>query len=109
MRSSGRGKMANGSCSRTSGTWINDPAHSQSPRLSRGRTPVRVAAPARLDIAQSTVAKYMSQRRGARSPGWQAFLRNHTGHIAGIDLFPMPVSGIMVMVVAMGVGIVVLM
>jgi hypothetical protein len=26
MQSSGRGKMANGSCSRTSGTWINDPA-----------------------------------------------------------------------------------
>jgi hypothetical protein len=37
-----------------------------------------------IDIAQSTVAKYMSQRRGPRSPGWQAFLRNHTAHIAGI-------------------------
>ena len=31
-----------------------------------------------IDIAQSTVAKYMSQRHGPRSPGWQAFLRNHT-------------------------------
>ena len=46
-----------------------------------------------IDIAQSTVAKYMSQRRGACSPGWQAFLRNHTGHIAGIDLFVVPTIG----------------
>jgi hypothetical protein len=30
-----------------------------------------------IDIAQSTVAKYMSRRHGPRSPGWQAFLRNH--------------------------------
>src|SRR5215470_12773154 len=40
-----------------------------------------------IDIAQSTVAKYMSRGRGPRSPGWQAFLRNHTAHIAGVDLF----------------------
>src|SRR5262249_33753992 len=46
-----------------------------------------------IDIAQSTVAKYMSQRRGPRSPGWQAFLRNHTAHIAGIDLFVVPTIG----------------
>jgi len=46
-----------------------------------------------IDIAQSTVAKYMSRRRGPRSPGWQAFLRNHTGHIAGIDLFVVPTIG----------------
>ena len=37
-----------------------------------------------IDIAQSTVAKYISRRHGPRSPGWQAFLRNHTAHIAGI-------------------------
>jgi len=36
-----------------------------------------------IDIAQSTVAKYMSRRHGPRSPGWQAFLRNYTAHIAG--------------------------
>jgi hypothetical protein len=40
-----------------------------------------------IDIAQSTVAKCMSRHRGPRSPGWPAFLRNHTAHIAGIDLF----------------------
>src|SRR5215471_3618400 len=28
-----------------------------------------------------------------RSPGWQAFLRNHTAHIAGIDLFVVPTIG----------------
>src|SRR6516164_4231985 len=39
-----------------------------------------------IDIAQSTVAKYMSRCHGPRSPGWQAFLRN-PAHIAGIDLF----------------------
>ena len=38
-----------------------------------------------IDIAQSTVAEYMSRHHGLRSPGWQAFLRNHTGHIAGVD------------------------
>ena len=45
-----------------------------------------------IDIAQSTVAKYMSRRRGPRSPGWQAFLRNHTAHIAGTDLFVVPTA-----------------
>src|SRR6516165_11125267 len=35
----------------------------------------------------------MSRHRGPRSPGWQAFLRNHTGHIAGIDLFVVPTVG----------------
>src|SRR5215471_18652237 len=43
-----------------------------------------------IDIAQSTVAKYMSRGRGPRSPGWQAFLRNHTAHI---DLFVVPTIG----------------
>ena len=43
-----RGKMANGSCSRTSGTWINDPAHSQSAHGCRaGRTPHRRGRPLR--------------------------------------------------------------
>ena len=35
----------------------------------------------------------MSQRHGPRSPGWQAFLRNHTAHIAGVDLFVVPTIG----------------
>jgi transposase InsO family protein len=46
-----------------------------------------------IDIAQSTVAKYMPHRRGPPSPGWRAFLRNHTAHIAAIDLFVIPTIG----------------
>src|SRR5215472_7548990 len=46
-----------------------------------------------IDIAQSTVAKYISRRRGPRSPGWQVFLHNHTAHIAGVDLFVVPTVG----------------
>jgi transposase InsO family protein len=50
-----------------------------------------------INIAQSTVAKYMSRRRGPRSPGWQAFLRNHTAHIVGVDLFVVPRIGFRVL------------
>ncbi len=41
-----------------------------------------------IEIAQSTVAKYMARRRGhPPSQGWKTFLRNHTVEIASIDLF----------------------
>jgi transposase InsO family protein len=46
-----------------------------------------------IDIAQSTVAKYMPRRRGPPSPGWRTFLRNHTAHIAAIDLFVVSTIG----------------
>ena len=46
-----------------------------------------------IDIAQSTVAKYMCRRRGPPSTGWRAFLRIHTAHIAAIDLFVVPTIG----------------
>ena len=46
-----------------------------------------------INIAQSTVAKYMPRRRGPPSPGWRAFLRNHTAHIAAIDLFVVSTMG----------------
>jgi len=46
-----------------------------------------------IDIAQSTVAKYMSRRHRPHPPGWQAFLRNHSAHIAGVDLFVVPTIG----------------
>ena len=39
----------------------------------------------------------MSRRRGPRSPGWQAFLRNHTAYIAGVDLFVVPTLGFKVL------------
>ena len=51
------------------------------------------AAETGIDIAQSTVAKYMPRRRRPPSPGWRAFLRSHTAHIAAVDLFIVPTIG----------------
>ncbi len=39
------------------------------------------------EVAQSTVAKYMTKRRGPPSQGWRTFLRNHGPDIAAVDLF----------------------
>ena len=44
-------------------------------------------------VSQSTVAKYMVRRYGPPSQGWSTFLRNHTPHIAAIDLFVVPTIG----------------
>jgi hypothetical protein len=46
-----------------------------------------------IEIAQSTVARYMLQRRGPPSQGWKTFLRNHTPHIAAIDMLVVPTIG----------------
>jgi hypothetical protein len=46
-----------------------------------------------IEIAQSTVAKYMVRRRGPPSQGWKTFLRNHAPHIAAVDLFVVPTIG----------------
>jgi len=46
-----------------------------------------------IEIAQSTVAKYMVRRRGPPSQGWKTFLRNHASHIAAIDMFVVPTIG----------------
>jgi transposase InsO family protein len=46
-----------------------------------------------IEIAQSSVAKYMERRRGPPSQGWKAFLCNHGPHIAAIDLFVVPTIG----------------
>src|ERR1700676_3534582 len=40
-----------------------------------------------IEISQATVAKYMLRRRGAPSPTWRSFLRNHAEGIAAIDMF----------------------
>jgi transposase InsO family protein len=42
------------------------------------------------EVSQSSVAKYMSKRRGSPSQGWRAFLRNHAPEIAAMDLFIAP-------------------
>jgi len=41
-------------------------------------------------VAQSTVAKYMAQKRGPSGQSWGTFLRNHAPHIAAMDLFVIP-------------------
>jgi hypothetical protein len=46
-----------------------------------------------LEIAQSSVAKYMVKRRGPPSQGWRTFLRNHAPDIAAMDLFVVPTVG----------------
>jgi len=40
-----------------------------------------------IEVAQSTVAKYMGRHRRPPSQGWKTFLRNHAAGIASIDLF----------------------
>src|SRR5579864_1132843 len=40
-----------------------------------------------IEVAQSTVARYMTRKQGPPSQGWKTFLRNHTAGIASIDLF----------------------
>jgi transposase InsO family protein len=46
-----------------------------------------------VDVAQSSVAKYMIKRRGPPSQGWNTFLRNHVPEIAAVDLFVVPTIG----------------
>ena len=45
------------------------------------------------EIAQSSVAKYMVNRRAPPSQGWRTFLRNHAPDIAAMDLFVVPTIG----------------
>ena len=40
-----------------------------------------------IEVAESTVGRYMVRRRRAPSQGWNTFLRNHVGGIASRDLF----------------------
>ncbi len=40
-----------------------------------------------IEVAQSTVARYMTRPQGPPSRGWKTFLRNHAAGIASIDLF----------------------
>ena len=43
-----------------------------------------------IDVAQSTVAKYILRTRRPPSQSWRTFLRNHAEAIASIDLFVVP-------------------
>ena len=45
------------------------------------------------EVAQSTVAKYMTCRRGPPSQGWKTFLRKNFPDIGAIDMFVVPTIG----------------
>ena len=40
-----------------------------------------------IEVAESTVSRYMVRRRRPPSQGWKTFLRNHVAGIASLDLF----------------------
>jgi hypothetical protein len=46
-----------------------------------------------IEVAQSSLAKYMVKRRAPPSQGWRTFLRNHAPDIAAMDLFVVPTIG----------------
>src|SRR4029077_11149149 len=46
-----------------------------------------------LEVAQSSVAKYMVKQRGPPSQGWRTFLGNHAPDIVAMDLFVVPTIG----------------
>jgi hypothetical protein len=45
------------------------------------------------EVAQSTVAKYMTKRRPDSSQTWKTFLRNHAAGIAAMDFLVVPTVG----------------
>ena len=45
-----------------------------------------------IDIAMSTVAKYMVKERKPSSPSWRAFLDNHLKDLVAIDFFTVPTA-----------------
>jgi transposase InsO family protein len=46
-----------------------------------------------IEVAQSTVAKYMARRERGPSQTWKTFLRNHTARIAATDFLIVPTIG----------------
>jgi transposase InsO family protein len=46
-----------------------------------------------IEVAQSTVAKYMIKRPGRPGQSWTTFLRNHAAGIAAVDMFVVPTIG----------------
>ncbi len=46
-----------------------------------------------IEVAQSTLAKYMVKRPRRPGQSWATFLRNHAAGIAATDLFVVPTIG----------------
>jgi hypothetical protein len=61
-----------------------------------------------IDVGQTSVAKYMTRRRGPPSQGRKTFLRNHADGIVAIDPFVVPtisfrlLYGLLIMAMAGG-------
>src|SRR6267378_8664047 len=47
-----------------------------------------------IEVAQSTVAKYMAKRGRGRSQTWKTFLHNHAAGIAAMDFMIVPTVGL---------------
>lgn len=45
-----------------------------------------------IDMAQSTISKYMARPRRPPSQTWTTFLRNHSGEMVSIDFFTVPTA-----------------
>src|ERR1700758_5176369 len=64
-----------------------DPADEpREPAVGRTADPRRIAMLG-IEVAQSTVGRYMVRRRRPPSQGWKTLLRNHAAGIASLDLF----------------------
>lgn len=58
--------------------------------LSGGPRIVGELAKIGIEVAKSTVEKYMVRRRTPPSPTWRAFLKNHIKEIVAVDFFVVP-------------------
>jgi len=45
-----------------------------------------------IDVAKSTVEKYIPKRLRPSSPGWRTFLRLHAKDLAAMDFFVVPTA-----------------
>ena len=52
-----------------------------------------------IEVAQSTVAKYLPRQRKPPSQTWRAFLTNHISQMASIDFFTVPTASFRVLFV----------
>ena len=57
-----------------------------------------------IEVAQSTVAKYMGRCRRPPSQSWKTFLRNHAAGIAAMDLLVVPTIGFRLLYVLVILG-----
>ena len=58
-----------------------------------------------VEVAQSTVAKYMVRGRRPPSQSWKTFLRNHGANIAAMDLMVVPTIGFRLLYVLIILGL----